>query len=284
MTRAEGSLADLATLPGLETVAAQLASVLAVARAEQARQAAGAAIVRPAWKNLVFTGGPGSGRSRAAAAMARAYRELGVLSSGHLTEVASQDLATTDVQLTGRLVREAAGRGRGGVLMITNVHEYSLLHDRGALVLRNLYTALTDFRATVAVILAGDAEPLHELLATYPALAARFPAVIDFPAYTPGQLAAVFTTLAGEAGFTLTAGAGRRAADVLGRAARGPDGTSARLAVQLLDQATARQARRVDGTTALGPAALCTLRAADIPDELGTAADEGARRDDGRYL
>jgi hypothetical protein len=32
--------------------------------------------------------------------VARAYRELGVLSSGHLTEVASHDLATTNVQLT----------------------------------------------------------------------------------------------------------------------------------------------------------------------------------------
>jgi hypothetical protein len=104
-------LADLARRPGLEEAAEQLAGVVAIARAEQARQAAGAAVTRPAWKNLVFTG-PGAGKSRAAAAVARAYRDLGVLSSGHLTEAAAQDLATNDVQRTGQLVREAVGRGR----------------------------------------------------------------------------------------------------------------------------------------------------------------------------
>jgi hypothetical protein len=74
------------------------------------------------------------------------------------------------------------GRGHSGVLMITSVHEYALLADQGALVFRNLYTALGDFRADAAVILASDGEPLRTLLEGYPALAARFPAVIDFPA------------------------------------------------------------------------------------------------------
>jgi hypothetical protein len=283
MTSGDGeALADLARLPGLEEAAGQLAGVFAIARAEQARQAAGAAVTRPAWKNLVFTGPGGAGKSRAAAAVARAYRDLGVLSSGHPTEAAAQDLATSDVQLTGQLVREAVGRGRGGVLMISGVHEYALLSDRGQLVFRNLYAALTDFRTEVAVILAGDAEPLHGLLDDYPALAARFPAVVAFAAYSPAQLAAVFATLAGEAGFTLTAAARRRAADLLARAARGPGGASARLAVWLLDQATARQARRIADPGGLGPAALCTLRAADLPDELAPAGADGWR--DGRYL
>jgi hypothetical protein len=276
------AIADLGRLPGLEGAAEQLAGVFAIARAEQARQAAGATVARPAWKNLVFTGPGGAGKSRAAAAVARAYRELGVLSSGHLTETAAQDLATNDVQRTGQLVREAVGRGRGGVLMISGVHEYALLPDRGQLVFRNLYAALTDFRSDVAMILAGDAEPLHGLLDDYPALAARFPAVVDFPAYTPGQLAAVFTTLAGEAGFTLTAAAKRRAAYLLERAAKGAEGASARLAVWLLDQATARQARRIADPGGLGPAALCTLRAADFPDEPELAGAEAWR--DGRYL
>lgn len=69
---------------------------------------------------------------------------------------------------------------------------------------------------------------------------------------------------------------------MLQRAARGPKGASARLAVQLLDQATARQATRVDGTPALGPAALCTLRAADIPDTLDCAG--ASPWQDSRYL
>ena len=37
----------------------------------------------------------------------------------------------------------------------------------------------------LAIILSGRKDPLHALLAASPALAARFPAIIDFPGYTP---------------------------------------------------------------------------------------------------
>lgn len=54
-------LGGLAGLPGLESAVGQLEKWLAVVRAERARRQAGAEIRRPAWKNLVFTGGPGHG-------------------------------------------------------------------------------------------------------------------------------------------------------------------------------------------------------------------------------
>jgi hypothetical protein len=59
----------LAALAGLEMAAGQLAPLITVLRAEQGRRKAGIAISRPAWKNLVFTGGPGTGKLRAAARM-----------------------------------------------------------------------------------------------------------------------------------------------------------------------------------------------------------------------
>jgi hypothetical protein len=116
------------------------------------------------------------------------------------------------------------------------------------------------------VILAGRADPLRDLLRANPALAARFPAVIDFPGYTASQLAAIFATLADEAGFTLTPDAARKAAGVLAQAEPGDGSGNARLAVRLLDQATASQARRItSGPQRPDPAALSTIDAADIP-------------------
>lgn len=50
----------------------------------------------------------------------------------------------------------------------------------------------------LVIMLAGQPGPL----AATPPLAARFPAVIDFPGYTPAQLAGGLAALAGEAGFT----------------------------------------------------------------------------------
>jgi hypothetical protein len=166
--------------------------------------------------------------------------------------------------------------------MIPDAHAWCRLPDRGQQVLRRLYQELTEWRDDLAVILAGQAGPLRDLLRASPPLAARFPAVIDFPGYTAGQLAAIFATLAGEAGFTLTPDAARQAAAVLAQAGGDHGPGSARLAARLLDQATASQARRVtaagraairpshDGpwpaTTSTGPAGPSRLcRAAGVP-------------------
>lgn len=265
----ERDMGGLAELPGLETVSEQLAGAIAVIRAELARKDAGVAVARPAWKNLVFTGGSGSGKSRAAEAVGRIYRGLGVLTSGHVIEVASADLPGTSSQETGRLLREAASRARGGVLLITDAHAYADLQVRDKQALHCLRDVLTELRDDLVVILAGQAGQLRSLLRASPALATRFPLIIDFPRYTAGQLAAIFATLAGEAGFTLTPAAARKACAVLSRAHADPPGGGARLAVRLLDKATASQARRI--TTARyppTPAALCTIRVTDIPDRL----------------
>ena len=264
-------LGGLASLPGLETVSDQLAGLIAVLRAEQARRQAGTAVTRAAWKNLVFTGGPGSGKTRAARAVARVYTGLGLLAFGHLREIAAADLTGTTLQETGTLVGEAARRAAGDLLMINDAHTWYRLPDRGRHLLRCLYQELTDSRdhsaGQLAVILAGRVGPLRDLLRASPALAARFPAVIDFPGYTAGQLAAIFATLAGEAGFTLTPDAARKAATVLAQAEAGHRSGNARLAVRLLDQATASQARRITTVPqAADPATLSTIDAADIPD------------------
>jgi hypothetical protein len=91
--------------------------------------------------------------------------------------------------------------------MITDAHAWYDLPDHGRPMLRCLYELLTQvrdrLREDLAVILADRARPLGELLRASPALAARFPAVIDFPGYTSDQLAVIFAALAAEAGFTL---------------------------------------------------------------------------------
>ena len=211
----------MTALRGLEAVQSQLQDVIAVLDAQQNRKSTGAVVRRPAWKNLVFTGGPGSGKSRTAAAVGHAYQKLGVLTRGHVREAAA-DLADAGPRETATLLAEAVRPASGGILLINTTHDWYRLPDRGRQVLRRLYTELTEYRNErkdqLAVILAGQAEPLDKLLAGSPPLAACFRAVIHFPGYTTEQLAAIFAVLAEEAGLRLTPAAGHQAATVLAKA------------------------------------------------------------------
>jgi hypothetical protein len=103
----------LSRLPGLEGVRSELEVVIGVLKAEQDRRKAGLAVRRPAWKNLVFTGPPGSGKSRTAIAVGQAYRKLGVLSSGRVLQVTAADLAGAGPEETGKLVGKAARLATG---------------------------------------------------------------------------------------------------------------------------------------------------------------------------
>src|SRR5947207_1817989 len=173
-------IGGLAAIPGLEMVAGQIAPLITVLRAELARRTAGIAISRPAWKNLVFTGGPGMGKSRAAAAIAGLYRDLGVLRYGNLIEIPAVDLPGPTARDTAAQVTEAV-KVTGDLVLITGAHAWHDLPGHGQHLLRCLYQILTEARKfngdELAVILAGQAGPLRAMLHAAPALAARFPAV-----------------------------------------------------------------------------------------------------------
>jgi transcriptional regulator with XRE-family HTH domain len=287
---ARAPVEGLGDLLGRETVRARLGEVVAAVAAERRRRDAGLVVRRPVWKNLVFTGGPGAGKSRAALAVGQVYRQLGVLATGHVIEAAAADLVGAGPGETGKLVAEAVRPAGGGVLVINDADDWRRLPDQGRQVLRRLYEQLGEYRAErrdeLAVILAGPAGPLQALLAGSPALAARFRAVVDFPPYTPAQLAEIFADLVGEAGLALAPAAAARAAAVLARAEGDRGRGNARLAVRLLNLATANQALRVAAGSGPGrePAALRALTEADIPAELGS---DGVLADEywpGQYL
>ncbi|HET9970375.1 MAG TPA: AAA family ATPase [Streptosporangiaceae bacterium] len=259
----DSQLSELTGLAGLKESRAQLEDWLAVVRAERAREDLGMMVSRPTWKNLVFTGGPGTGKSYAARAVASAYADFGFLRGGQVLEAAAAGMAGWTVRETRQLVNEAIGRAMGRMLMITGAQAWRDMQDGGAAVLAALYEEMTAAGHGLALVLSGEAGPVGELLGAHRPLAARFAAVVSFPGYEPSDLGAAFARLADEAGFTLGDGVQALAANVLAFEAQGGRG-SARLAVDLLSMATVAQARRiaVDGGSPV------TITAADIPDRL----------------
>jgi SpoVK/Ycf46/Vps4 family AAA+-type ATPase len=256
--------ARLALLPGLSTVRAQLDTVISVAEAEQARQAAGVT-VRPGWKNLVFAGGPGTGKSRVAAILARIYQQIGALPLTTMTEVTRASLSGENLVETRLLCEDAFDKAQGGVLLISDAHLPSAVPAQDRHVLRMLGEHLVARRSGgLLVILAGPAPQITRFVDSSSQLADRFPAVITFPPYTPAELAEIFAGRAADAGFTLGPGVVEAATRAFTKADAREQAGSARLATRLLDQAAARQARRLM-TGDRDPRQLTMLAAADVP-------------------
>jgi hypothetical protein len=88
--------------------------------------------------NLIFTGGPGTGKSRATRAVACTYHGLGQLSFANVVEVTAADLASTTSRETATLVSEAVRSGDGRVLMINDAHAWDHPPGRGQQMLRCL--------------------------------------------------------------------------------------------------------------------------------------------------
>src|SRR5947207_1408482 len=117
---------------------------------------------------------PGTGKSRAAAAIAGLYRDLGVLRYGNLIEIPALDLPDPTARDTAAQVTEAV-KVTGDLVMITGAHAWHDLPGHGQHLLRCLYQILTEPRKyhgdELAIILAGQAGPLRDMLHAAPALA-----------------------------------------------------------------------------------------------------------------
>src|SRR5689334_14856954 len=132
MTAIEGApvpgldLGGLAALPGLETVTRQIADLIAVLQAEQARRRVGIEIRRPARKNLVFTGARAPASPGRPGTLARLYKHLGLLTRGQLTEIAVADLTGATPQDTATQIAEVI-KPTGDLLLITSAHTWHAL-------------------------------------------------------------------------------------------------------------------------------------------------------------
>jgi type II secretory pathway predicted ATPase ExeA len=220
-----------------------------------------------------LTGTPGSGRSRAAAAVGHVYKELGRLAYGHLDETPAINLVGVTRAEAHALIAAATKRATGSVLRINDAHVWTGLPDGGLQVLWELCKKLTEYRDELrdelAVILAGQTEPLRRMLSAVPPMAARFRAVIHFAGYTTAQLVAIFATLAAEGGFTLTPEAEQAATALIAQAEADHPYGNARLVVRLLNQIISAQALRVTACSdAHDQATLSTIIEADMPEHL----------------
>jgi len=271
----EEMLAELDGLIGLDPVKQRVRGLVAETRLDARRRSAGLPVAGRS-RHLVFTGNPGSAKTTVARLMGQIYRELGVLPSGHLIEVARPDLVGEYIGQTAPKTRDVCERAVGGLLFIDEaynlVQEYSNGADFGKEAVAELLVQMENHRDDMIVIAAGYPGDMDRFLDANEGLRSRFGGTVSFPDYTDEELAAIFTVMATKQGYQLAPALAEALPQVMAGIDRGKGFANGRSARGLLEQAISAQAMRLAGPEVdlegLADEELTLLTLADLPRQI----------------
>lgn len=140
--------------------------------------------------HMIFKGNPGTGKTTVARVLAKLFKEMEVLSKGHLLEVERADLVGEYIGHTAQKTRDLIKKASGGILFIDEA--YSLARggekDFGKEAIDTLVKSMEDQQHDFVLILAGYSREMEKFLTLNPGLPSRFPITMNFPDYSNDEL------------------------------------------------------------------------------------------------
>ncbi|MFF0151917.1 AAA family ATPase [Micromonospora sp. NPDC005203] len=267
-TSINASLAELDAMIGLAAVKREVRTLVHLIRVGDQRRRANLPVL-PLSRHLVFTGPPGTGKTTVARIYGRLLAHLGVLSKGQVVEVARVDLVGAYLGSTALKTSAVFERALGGVLFVdeayTLARQFGANSDLGLEAIDTLVKLIEDYRDQVVVIVAGYPAEMEGFLAANPGLASRFTKTIEFVDYSPDELLAIVSGLAGQHGYDLTKPTSAALLERLTEAVHEPDFGNGRGARKLFGAMIERQAERLADTPAPTSEQLRLLLPGDVP-------------------
>lgn len=189
------ALDELNELIGLESVKQQINDLISLINVNKERSIRGLKESEVS-HHMAFLGAPGTGKTTVARLLGRIFKELGILSSGHLIEADREKLIGQYVGHTEYKTTELINQAQGGMLFIDEA--YSLFkedspRDFGNEALSTLIKRMEDDRGNFVVIFAGYSDETKLMIQSNPGLKSRIALHIHFPDYTPEELLEIFS-------------------------------------------------------------------------------------------
>ena len=187
-------LDDLNALTGLAAVKDKVNKIVSTVEVNRAMAAAGLSTQAFGTLHMVFKGNAGTGKTTVARLIGGIYKELGVLSSGHLVECDRSALVGQYIGSTAPKVKAKVQEALGGILFIDEA--YALAkggeNDYGKEAIDTLVADIENYRKDLMVIIAGYSDDMDIFLRQNQGLSSRFPNEIIFEDYTPEELLSIF--------------------------------------------------------------------------------------------
>jgi len=238
---------ELHALVGLQGVKKLIEEIYAFVEIQRLRQKEKLA-AEPLVLHMIFKGNPGTGKTTVARILGRLFKEIGVLSKGHLVEVERADLVGEFIGHTAQKTREQIKKALGGILFIDEA--YSLARggekDFGKEAIDVLVKGMEDYRDSLIMILAGYQDEMDWFVEVNPGLRSRFPIHMTFPDYSNRELLAIADLMLKQRQYVLSSGAREELRFIIERERKRHEHSgNARMVRNLIEKALRRQAVRL---------------------------------------
>jgi|AGTN01.2.fsa_nt_gi ATPases of the AAA+ class len=183
----EESLTELDSLIGLKRLKSEVSDLISELKERAETQSVP--------RRLVFFGRPGLGKANVARLLGDIYRDLGLLSQGHVVTMDFSSLVTGSIGGTIAKLNEKIEKAAGGVLFINQAQDFG--SDA-------ITTAAGGNKEDMLVIMAGMEEELAPYIAENQAIAPHFTKVFHFDDYDMEEMLSLFEMHCQQANFKLS--------------------------------------------------------------------------------
>lgn len=271
------SLARLEKMAGLKGIKEKVHSLMNFHNLQKRREEAGLPVRRPAL-HARFLGNPGTGKTTVARLLGQIYKEMGLLSSGHVVLEERKNLIGRYYDSEGQAVDNALNRAKGGILLIDEAYNLYVENDDkdpGRRILEYMLTALADENnRDWMLILAGYPKEMKTMLESNPGIESRVSEIFEFEDLNVEELLQVAELYCDDNKYELSEEARERLRAVITRdvAVKDKNFGNGRYVNKLMETAiNTRMASRLSKIVSPTYDQLVTIEADDIPIDAADA-------------